>query len=84
VFATACIAALIYKAYASGGRVQTGAQKSFKNKTLSINRSFVASGHIFPSLKFFNHKNSLLIVSSDYSPKRQIDVAKCFRKVAKS
>lgn len=49
-----------------------------------MNGVFVASDHIFLALKFFNHKNALLIVSSVLRAKRQIDVAKCFRKVARA
>ncbi|EPN9363100.1 hypothetical protein ACT47M_001084 [Cronobacter muytjensii] len=57
-------------------------QKTFENKNLPEERRFVASGHIFAAANFFNHKNALLIVSSDSSSKRQIDVAECFRRVA--
>ncbi|EOC1341521.1 hypothetical protein [Cronobacter dublinensis] len=58
-------------------------RKTLRNKNLPVTAPFVASGHILKAAEFFNHKKSLLIASPDSSPKRQIDVAKCFQKVAK-
>lgn len=58
-------------------------RKTLRNKNLPVTVPFVALGHIFRAAEFFNHKNTLLIASPDSWPKRQIDVAKCFQKVAK-